>query len=103
MKDAEFFAQALGLAEPWRVKSVRMEVEARRVEVELECGKTAWGEGGERLHIQGYEERTWRHLDTMQFETVLKARVPRVKYLGWACGDGAGAMGCTARALHVVV
>lgn len=80
MKDTEFFAQALGLVEPWRVKSVKMEVEARRVEVELECGKTVWGAGGERLHLQGYEERTWRHLDTMQFETVLKARVPRVKY-----------------------
>ncbi len=23
-------------------------------------------------------ERTWRHLDTMQFETILKARIPRV-------------------------
>ena len=53
MKDTEFFEQALGLVEPWRVKSVRMEVAARRVEVELECRKTAWGEGGERLHIQG--------------------------------------------------
>jgi len=38
------------------------------------------GGGGERLHIQGYEQRQWRHLDTMQFETILKARVPRVKY-----------------------
>lgn len=80
MKDTEFFEQALGLVEPWQVKSVRMEVAARRVEVELECRKTVWAEGGARLHIQGYEQRTWRHLDTMQFETVLKARVPRVKY-----------------------
>ena len=29
-------------------------------------------------------ERTWRHLDTMQFETILKARVPRVNCL--KCG-----------------
>ena len=35
---------------------------------------------GERLHIHGYEKRRWRHLDTMQFETVLVADVPRVKY-----------------------
>jgi len=82
MKDTEFFAQALGLKEPWRVKAVRMDVAARRVEVELECAKTVWSEGGERLHVQGYEERKWRHLDTMQFETVLLARVPRVKYPG---------------------
>jgi transposase len=58
-----------------------MDIELKRVEVEIECMEgTVWGEGGERLHIQGYEPRQWRHLDTMQFETVLKARVPRVKY-----------------------
>jgi len=51
-----------------------MDVAARRVEVELECAKTVWSEGGERVHVQGYEERKWRHLDTMQFRTVLLAR-----------------------------
>ena len=81
MKDTEFFKKALGLQEPWRVKSVTMDMVAKRVEVEIECVEgTVWGEGGERLHIQGYEPRQWRHLDTMQFETILKARVPRVKY-----------------------
>ena len=81
MRDAEFFKKALGLQEPWRVKSVTMDMVARRVEVEIECVEgTVWGEGGERLHIQGYEARQWRHLETTQFETILKARVPRVKY-----------------------
>ena len=81
MRDTEFFKKALGLEEPWRVKSVKMEMAQKRVEVEIECmDGTVWGEGGERLHIQGYEPRQWRHLDTMQFETILKARVPRVKY-----------------------
>jgi len=103
MKDTEFFTQALGLKEPWRVKAVRMDVAARRVEVELECAKTVWSEGGERLHVQGYEERKWRHLDTMQFETVLLARVPRVKYLGRAHGDGEGAVGRAARAVYFAI
>ncbi len=34
-------------------------------------------------------ERTWRHLDTMQFETVLVARVPRADCK--ACGVKTGA------------
>ena len=29
--------------------------------------------------MHGYEERPWRHLDTMQFETLIRARVPRVR------------------------
>ena len=81
MRDTQFFEQALGLEKPWRVKAVKMDVAAKRVEIEVECGSgTAWAGGGQRLHVQGYEERQWRHLDTMQFETVIRARVPRVKY-----------------------
>lgn len=81
MQDKEFFERALGLNKPWKVKEVRMDIEKQRVEIEIECeGGTIWGEGGARLKIQGYEKRKWRHLDTMQFETVIIAEVPRVKY-----------------------
>ena len=33
-----------------------------------------------RAHINGWTEREWRHLDTCQFETVIRARVPQLKY-----------------------
>jgi len=80
MKDTEFFSRALELVEPWRVKEVRMDVRNKRVEVEVEVkAATKWGEAGKLLPIHGYEQRRWRHLDTMQFETVIIARVPRVK------------------------
>jgi transposase len=82
MKDSEFFAQALGLREPWRVKEVKLDMKACKVEVILECDGKVWAdpESHQRLHVHGYENRQWRHLDTMQFETVLVAEVPRVKY-----------------------
>ncbi len=81
MRDTEFFAKALGLEKPWQVGSVKMDMAGKRVEVEVECGTgTVWALEGERLHIHGYEMRQWRHLDTMQFETIIKARVPRVKH-----------------------
>ncbi len=31
------------------------------------------------LHIHGWESRSWRHLDTCGFATVIRAEVPRVK------------------------
>ena len=81
MRDTEFFEKALGLGTPWRVKAVTMDVAKRRVEVEVVCeAGTIWGCEEGRLHIQSYEERQWRHLDTMQFETIIVAKDPRLKY-----------------------
>jgi len=81
MKDTEFFERALGLVEPWRVKEVAMDVPGQRVEiiVECQCG-TTWANEQGSLSVHGYEDRQWRHLDTMQFETIIRARVPRVRY-----------------------
>ena len=80
MQDKEFFAMALGLKTPWRVAEVEMDMKEQRVTiiVECKCG-TVWAEGGEQLYVHGYEERRWRHLDTMQFETIIQARVPRIR------------------------
>ncbi len=42
-----------------------------------------WGDpetGQDRAHIHGWVERSWRHLDTCQFETRIVAKVPRLKY-----------------------
>jgi transposase IS204/IS1001/IS1096/IS1165 family protein len=82
MKDQDIFTQALGVQPPWVIKDVRMDLEAQRVEVEVECTQTVWAdpETRQRLHVHGYEQRRWRHLDTMQFETIIVAEVPRLKY-----------------------
>jgi transposase len=80
VQDKEFFSMALGLKEPWKVKDVQMDMGAQRVTiiVECRCGAT-WADEGGLLTVHGYEERQWRHLDTMQFETIISARVPRVR------------------------
>ena len=82
MNDKELFAQAIGVQPPWEVNEVRMDLEAQRVEVEVECAPTVWADpqSQQRLHLHGYEQRCWRHLDTMQFETIIVAKVPRLKY-----------------------
>ncbi len=81
MQDIEFFSRALGLGDPWRVCDVQMDMEARRVVLVIECRcATTWADEQGALTVHGYEARQWRHLDTMQFETVIEARVPRVRY-----------------------
>ena len=52
-----------------------------RIEVEVSCERVEWvDEAGNRAHVRGYEERRWPHLDTCQCQTLIKAKVPRVRY-----------------------
>lgn len=81
MKDSDFYAPILGLVEPWKVESVKLDVEAHKVDVRLvyeEGTLRACPETQERLPCYGRVERKWRHLDTCGFESTLSARVPRV-------------------------
>ncbi len=77
----EFYAQSMELKAPWKVVEVKIDVEARQVRIRLECARgEVWGDPdtNERAEIMDWEERTWRHLDTCQFETIITARVPRL-------------------------
>lgn len=75
------YGQLLGIASPWQVREVKLEVAEKRVEIEL-----GWSSGavvrcpqcGKESGLKDYtSERRWRHLDVMRFETVLRCRVPR--------------------------
>ena len=84
MKDTALYEQLLGLSDPWSVKQVELSLEDNRVTVEVELKRgIIWVDPeveGARAHIHGWTERQWRHLDTCQFETIIKARVPQLKY-----------------------
>src|ERR1039458_8755760 len=75
------YAALLGVGSPWEVKNVELKLQDRKVEIELgwqwgseakcpECGRAC------SIHDCA-PERTWRHLDTMQFATLIRARTPR--------------------------
>jgi len=75
------YAQLLGINSPWEVKTVELKLAQRKVEIELGW---QWGaaakcpECGRECSIHDCApERTWRHLDTMQFTTLIRARTPR--------------------------
>ena len=82
MKDTALFAQLLGLSPPWQVTDVTPDLEAKAITIRI-----AWPDGKkapcpdcqESCGIYDHrEERAWRHLDTMQFKTLLVSEVPRV-------------------------
>ena len=81
MRDRELYATILGLAAPWTVARVEVDLEGDAVHVwlEREAGAAvACPECGTAQTIYDHREREWRHLDTCQLATRLHARVPRV-------------------------
>lgn len=82
MRDTELYRHLLGIESPWAVERVELDVKGQQVNVWVahpegvrwtcpECG----------IELPGYDhaaERTWRHLDSCQFRTLLHARPPRI-------------------------
>jgi transposase len=75
------YALLLGVESPWTVGEVKLDLALKKVEIALQ-----WARGQQVPCPQCSKpcamadhapERTWRHLDTMQFETLIRARVPR--------------------------
>jgi transposase len=75
------YHQLLQLTGGWEVKSVDFDMKGRRVSLRLEHRRgerVLCPQCGASCTIADHApERTWRHLDTMQYETVLVARLPR--------------------------
>jgi transposase len=74
------YALLLGLETPWKVAKVNLDVEESRVVIEVHhgVGKVSCPDCGELCSPRDCApSRSWRHLDTMNFETIIEARVPR--------------------------
>jgi len=82
MLDTELYTHLLGISSPWFVSHVDLSIANQQVEVwaeHLDGDHFACPECAKALPIYDHApERTWRHLDSCQFKTYLKARVPRV-------------------------
>jgi transposase len=78
---AQHYSDLLGLSDSWRVVDVDLDLASQQVRIQLEavaakahCCRECGAECSLKDHAP---QREWRHLDTMQFETILVARVPR--------------------------
>lgn len=82
MRDTELYRQILGIESPWEVESVLLSIKDGQVDIQLRHkNEIKWQcpECGKELSVYDHaEERTWRHLDTCQFQTLIHTRVPRV-------------------------
>jgi transposase len=83
MRDTELYRHLLGLAAPWTVARVELNVKEQRVDVFAEHSeRRSWPcpKCGASCSLHDHDaERSWRHLDSCQFKTVLHARIPRVR------------------------
>ena len=82
MQDTKLFETILGITAPWQIARVELQPDAKRVDLWLAHEPTRWpcpDCGTELAGFDHAEARTWRHLDTCQFQTHLHAEIPRVQ------------------------
>ena len=82
MEIEEHYGYLLGIQTPWQISSVDLRMQDHRVDITIEyaddtgacpeCGATS-------SKHDDRKQRTWRHLDTMQFATYLHCSAPRVR------------------------
>lgn len=83
MRDTELYQHLLGITAPWMVERIALDVPGGRVDVWAKHDKKArfaCPECGKECGLYDHEEeRVWRHLDSCQFQTFLRARIPRIR------------------------
>ena len=82
MRDRDLYAKLLQIEAPWYVRDVDTKLEEGLIEVFIGFDAKAEAtcpECGAACPRYDVRTRSWRHLDTMQYRTVLTAEVPRVE------------------------
>jgi len=85
MQDTELYQRILGLESPWKVERVLLDVKGGSVDIFVEHHEETLPCPTCQKACAIYDHtpaRSWRHLDSCQFKTVLHARTPRVD-----CGE----------------
>jgi transposase len=82
MRDTALLQLALGLAAPWTVSRSDFDPEAHRLDVEIDFAPGSRFAcptcGAADCSADDTERMTWRHLNFLQHEAYLHARVPHV-------------------------
>jgi transposase len=82
MDDKDRFGRLLGVKSPWRVNLVEQDEAALTLTIHLRLDDGArlrCPHCGKPCPRYDSRRRSWRHLDTMQFSTIVEADVPRVQ------------------------
>ena len=81
MLPTDFSSLVLGLTGSWFVSNVSVDIDSFDISIRVEeGGDLVCPKCGVSCSIYDHsDERSWRHLDTMQYRTFVVCRVPRVK------------------------
>lgn len=83
MQASDLYKKVLGIDAPWYILTIDIDEKRHQVTIELdhESGsKLACSNCGDKCGVHDHQKsRTWRHLNTCQYKTYLKASVPRLK------------------------
>lgn len=75
------YSKLLGIDFPWVVQDIDLDLKSKKIDIQMlyEIGEgVECPECGTLCKAKDHaEKRTWRHLDTMQFQTLIHAKIPR--------------------------
>src|SRR5450759_766289 len=80
MKQTQLFTLALGLVSPWEVTDVQFDQVGRRLDIQIDFkpgSRFPCPACGQASSVHDTSDKQWRHLDFFQYQTFLRARVPR--------------------------
>ncbi|SDD74437.1 zinc-finger of transposase IS204/IS1001/IS1096/IS1165, partial [Algoriphagus faecimaris] len=75
------FTKLLQLEDGWFVESVETDFKQEEIYIQIECvlEELEDAETGELCRVYDHAPvREWRHLDTMQYRTFLRCKLPRI-------------------------
>jgi transposase len=84
-EELDIFQAALNIEEPWFVSYRQFDQENKTLHIYLNYRRGAkfscphCGKANNRVHDIVNQDRTWKHLDFWEYETILHARLPRIK------------------------
>ena len=82
INECDFYSTILDVQAPWFVKEVSLDIKKGSVNVYLDHASSTFSCPicfSECTVYDHSSSRTWRHLDTCQYQTLIHARIPRVK------------------------
>lgn len=88
MDQCTLYEKILGLSSPWYVSEVGLDEGTHQVHILVECDsrvELACPECGKTSPRYDSRKRTWRHLDTCQFQTLVSTHVPRIQCSEHGC------------------
>jgi|TARA_R110001583_G_C5646789_1_gene408349 transposase len=82
MDQLSLYDQILGLTAPWHTTSVDLDEHSEQVSVTVKFDQSSaisCPVCNKHARIYDFRQRSWRHLDTCQFKTIITADVPRIE------------------------